>query len=327
MAEQMIYRPIEIVMPVPDRPYVKECAGRYRPSTHLALRPNAIALPPPPFPLTKLTQSVSPPIMDQTAPHSARTDAPAPSQGRKQKAVPTCIAALLSVVRVLLGYAKHLDQILPDRADHPHFPTLAAGFGTYDMRRILSHVQRGILRAMMLQRFLLARAAQNRDIEPTPPPGPAEPEEIEGLDIKLRAPVQPGTKKTPRARRIDPDHPAHFHMPTLKELEAQVRCRSVGRTIAEICADLGIWSTVCEGEFWSEITRILAQFGGNFEELFDARERRKKTFEKERQTRPDTWTSDLRDQPREAIRQLLGYILGESPPRGPPDPLLLTASS
>ena len=87
--------------------------------------------------------------------------------------MPTCIAAILSVVRTLLGYGKHLDQTIPNRTDHPRFPTLAAGFGTHDVRRILAHMQRGILRAMMLQRFLLARASQGRDIEPTEPPVPA----------------------------------------------------------------------------------------------------------------------------------------------------------
>ena len=265
--------------------------------------------------------------MDQTAPHSARTEPPHPHRDRKPKAVPTCIAALLGVVRILLGYAKHLDRTLPEQAESPHFPALAVGFGTYDMRRILGHVQRGILRATMLQRFLLARAAQGRDIEPSPPAGPAEAEDIEALEIKLRAPARPAATKTTRARRIDPDPPAHFYMPTLKELEAQVRRRSVGRTIAEICADLGVWSTVCEGGFWSEITRTLTQFGGNFAEFFDIRERRKKTFDKERQMRPDTWSADLRDRPRDAVRALLGYILGESPPRGPPDPQLLIAST
>ena len=265
--------------------------------------------------------------MDQTAQHSARTDAPAPSQDRPGKAVPTCIAAILSVVRVLLGYGKHLDRTLPEQASHRRFPTLAAGFGTHDMRRILGHVQRGILRAMMLQRFLLARAAQGRDIEPVPPPGPAEPEDIAALDMKLRPPAAPSAKKASRGRRIDPDDSAHFNMPTLQELEAQVRRRSVGRTIAEICLDLGIGATICEAGFWLEIFETLTNFGGSFEVFFDIQERRKKTFEKERQTRPDTWTPDWRDRPRDAIREILGYVLGEPPPCGPPDPQALLPAS
>ena len=220
---------------------------------------------------------------------------------------------------MLLGYGKHLDVTLPDRASDPSFPALAAGFGTHDLRRILGHVQRGILRAMMLQRFLLARAAQGRDIEPVPPPVPAEPEDIEALEIKLRAPVQPREKQT-RAPRIDPDDPLHFRMPTLKELEAQVRRRSVGRTIAEICMDLGVAAMTCDGGFWIEIYRTMTNFGGSFERTFAVQERRRAAFEKERSKLPHTWKFDWRDRPQDAIRQLLGTLLGEPPP-----PQLLSA--
>ena len=263
--------------------------------------------------------------MDPTAPHSARTDAPTPSQGRIGTALPPCIAAILDVVRALLGYGKHLDVTLPDRVSDPRFPALAAGFGTHDLRRILSHVQRGILRAMMLQRFLLARAAQGRDIEPTPPPVPAEQADIEALEIKLRAPVAPREKKT-RAPRIDPDDPMHFSMPTLKELEAQVRRRSVGRTIAEICLDLGVAATTSDGAFWFEIYRILLHFDGNAEEFLGMQESRRKAFAKERDRQPVTGSVEWRDRPKDAIRQLLGYLLGEPPPRGPPIPQPLIAS-
>ena len=261
--------------------------------------------------------------MDHTAPHPARTDPPAPSFGRAGKAVPTCIAAILDVVRVLLGYGKHLDATLPDRVEHPRFPTLAAGFGTHDIGRILSHVQRGILRAMMLQKYLLARAAQGRDIAPTARPERAEARDIEALEINLRP--RPEPRDTPRARRIDPDSPVHFSMPTLKELESQVRRRSVGRTVAEICLDLGIAPSTCDGGFWLKIYETLVHFGGNFEHVFGVQQRRKMSFQKERDKRPATWTSDWRDKTKEAVRELLGYILGESPPRGPPIPRLLTA--
>ena len=264
--------------------------------------------------------------MDQPAPHSARTERSASNQeDRPGPIVPTFIAAILSVVQTLLGYGKHLDRTLPDQTSHPRFPTLAAGFGTHDIRRILAHVQRGILRAMMLERFLLARAAQGRDIEPTERPEPAEQADIEAMEMKLRPPAGPRAK-TPRAARIDPDDPMHFSMPTMKELESQVRRRSVGRTVADICLDLGIDASNCEPGFWLEMYRILTGFGGNFEDFFDVRERRKKAFEKERQTRPGTWTTDWRNRPRDAIREILGYVLGESPPRGPPIPALIAVS-
>ena len=104
---------------------------------------------------------------------------------------------------------------------------------------------------MMLQRFLLARAAQNRDIESEQPPAPAEPADIEALDLKLPTPAQP----RPKAKKTDPFDPLHFAFPTLKELESQVRRRAIGRTIAEICLDLGV--TVCDGETWDDILQAL----------------------------------------------------------------------
>jgi hypothetical protein len=264
--------------------------------------------------------------MDQTAPRSASTEPPAsPQESRSSTAMPACIAAILSVVRTLLGYGKHLDETLPDRAAQPGFPALAAGFGTHDLRRILSHVQRGILRAMMLRQYLLARAAQGRDIEPSEPPVPAEQADIEAMEIKLRPPSQP--RKAPRrAPSTDPNDPLNFSMPTLRELESQVRRRSIGRTITEICMDLGIAPSSCEAGFWHEIYQTLTYFGGKFEYFFEVQERRREAFKKERDKLPNTWTSDWQDRPKEAIRQLLGYLIGESPPRGPPIPQLLTAA-
>lgn len=103
-------------------------------------------------------------------------------------------------------------------------------------------------------------------------------------------------------------------MPTLKELEAQVRRRSVGRTIAEICLDLGIVPSACEGGFWFELSCALTDFGGSFEHVFAVRERRRQRFEKERSTMPNSWTFDWRDKPQDALRQLLGHLLGEPPP-------------
>jgi hypothetical protein len=233
---------------------------------------------------------------------------PAPPRERE---TPPCIAFLLKIVRVLLRYGRQLDDALPAKAAHPHFPALAAGFGTDDVRRILGHVQRGILRAMMLERFLLARAAQNRDIAPTQPPAPAEPADIEALDLKLPTPSQPRAKP---AQKTDPHDPLHFAMPSLKELESQVRRREVGRTIAEICLDLGVTPSGCAGATWNDILKALMQFGADLAEYFGVQQRRRQTFQKERDKRSDNGSFLSRDRPREAIRELLGCLIGESKP-------------
>ena len=249
--------------------------------------------------------------MHPTEPIPQPTNQPEPP-----KALPTHIATFLNLVRTLLGYAKHLDQTLTKQAVHPRFPTLAIGFGTHDFRRIAAHIQRGILRAMMLERFLLARAAQGRDIDPTPPAEPAEPADIEALDIKLRTPVENPTPRPKPERRLstDPDDPLNFSMPTLKELEAQIRRRSIGRTIADICLDLGIGPSICDGAFWQDIYDALWHFGGSFEQLCGTQTKRQEAFQLERDQRPDTWTWEIWDRPKEAIRQMLGCLLGEPPP-------------
>ena len=250
--------------------------------------------------------------MNRTAPHSASTEPPAPLQeDRPSTAMPTYIAAILSVVRVLLGYGKHLDEILPDRASHKHFPTLAAGFGTHDVRRILGHIQRGILRAMMLERFLLARAAQGRDIEPVERPAPAEPADIEGLELKLPAPSQPRAK---HGKKADPNDPMHFAIPTLKELESQVRRRNVGRTIAEIALDLGVIPSFCAGATLNDILGALLHFGADLEQFFGIQTSRRETFRKQRDNRSAAPIRDWQDSPRDAFRELVGHLIGEPPP-------------
>ena len=234
-----------------------------------------------------------------------------PTVALKTPAIPGRIAAFLGMVRVLLGYGKHLDTVLPDRTNHRHFPNLAIGFGTLDLRRILAHVQRGILRAMVLQKYLLARASQGRDIAPTPIHGPAKPEDIEAFKLKLRAPRD---NSKPRARPVDANDRRHYFVPEMHELEIQVRRRSIARSISDICLDLGITPSACDGSFWAEIAEVFRDFGGDFAAYCEVRRRRTETFEKERTKLPDIGACRIWDAPKEAIRDLLGYLVGESPP-------------
>ena len=237
---------------------------------------------------------------------------PPTESAQPEKEMP-CIAFLLHVVRILLGYGKHLDATLPTKTDHHRYSTIAGAFGTHDIRHILGHIQRGLLRAMMLERFLLARAAQGRDIEPTPPPAPAEPKDIEGLELKLRPPSKPRVKAERRAP-TNPDDPLNFYIPTLKELEAQIRRQPVGQTIADICLDLGITPSFCEGATWSDILRTLMHFGANLEEFFDVQKHRRKTYDRIWDKLPMTIIYDWQDKPREVFQQIFGFLIGQPLP-------------
>ena len=59
------------------------------------------------------------------------------------------------------------------------------------------------------------------------------------MEIKLRRPSQPRAKS---AQKTDPDDPLNFSMPTLEELEAQIRRRPIGRTIAERVSAMALCS-------------------------------------------------------------------------------------
>src|SRR6267154_6511156 len=110
---------------------------------------------------------------------------PDPPQDQPGTTMPEHIAFILHAVVILLGYGRHLLATVRHRAAAPTFPTIAACFGTANLSTILAHLNRGILRAAALQRFLLARAETGRDIamvtprtriDVEPPPAPADPQ-------------------------------------------------------------------------------------------------------------------------------------------------------
>jgi hypothetical protein len=222
--------------------------------------------------------------------------------------MPERLAALLQIVRVLLGHGRRLAETATVGATVPKFSTVAAVLGTYNLPVILARIQRGVLRLIALDNYLLARLEKGRDLavlqprERTPDTPPAEP-----------WPVQ--TPK-PRAPKFDPDS---LHIPTLEELEVEVRRRPIGRTIAYICMDLAVIPGFCTGDFWNDIFQSLQDYGGSLTTLYAVRTRREISFKRERDRRPETWDWDWRDLRRPTVRQVLGYLIGEAPTLDPPD--------
>jgi len=255
-----------------------------------------------------------------------------PTQDRAGRTMPQRLAALLHVVRVLLGHGRRLVETVPERAANVEFAALAGVLGTYTLPTILARLQRGILRAMALQRYLLARAAKGREIgfvyykdprERRPAKPAAEPREgPQGeLTAKPRA-EPPGGEPKPRRPAFDPDD---LRIPTPEELDAEVRRRPFGRTILSICMDLAVIPGFCTGPFWNQISDTLMNYGGSFATLFKMREHRETSFQKERDKKPDTWSFAWRHPPPDTVRQVLGYMVGEAPILDPFDPLLATA--
>ena len=244
--------------------------------------------------------------MIETAP------APAPT---KPRPIPGRIGAVLHVLAALIAHARHFAATATTRVAAPEFATAAAVFGTYDLPTILHRMQRGLLRALALRDYLLARAARGHNLRFAWPP------RVE-LQPHHRPPAKPAP--TPRAERrrpsrpdpalLGPDEPGASRMPTPRELAADVRRRPVGRTIAYICMDLGITPGLCDGAFWNQVEKTLRRYGGSLGRLYQVRARREDTFQRERDRRPDTWHIDWRDLHPSTVRRALGCLIGEPPP-------------
>ena len=246
--------------------------------------------------------------MEADIPGPASPSDPTQDQPGKTAPVPKHIVFLLHGARILLGYGQHLLDTIRHRATAPTFPTIASCFGTANLATILAHLNRGILRAAALERFLLARAATGRDIEMVtrriraddePPPAPTD------------QPAEP--KATPRPS-LPPgwDNP-ELVMPTPEELDRQVRRRSIGRTFAEICNDLGVVPEHCASAFWNGMFEIMNYFGGNgVITVMREKTRRVHAFIQEQDKKLDSawdWLHLKRDE----IRERLGFFIGEEP--------------
>ena len=200
------------------------------------------------------------------------------------------------------------------RATAPTFPAIAVCFGTANLVTILAHLNRGILRAIALERFLLARAATGRDIaivtrrirteEPPPVPTDTQPEQPTEQPAKPKAAPRP----SPPPGRDDPE----LFMPTLQDLERQVRRRAIGRTIAEICNDLAVVPGFCTPAFWSDLFQVMHYFGGDVGTVMREKAHRVQAFIRE-QDRKLGSTLDWLQLKRDEIRQVLGFFIGEPP--------------
>ena len=228
---------------------------------------------------------------------------------------PTRLGSLAYVVHTLLEFGRHLADTVVRRSKQPSFASIALGFGTANLPLIMARIERGILRATALARVLAERAAKGGDIAfvrpryytTDPLPDPADPK-------PARAPRQcPSTSHITRARWDDLSSPL-----TLEEIEAQVRRRPIGRTIVDICLDLGVSTAICERVFGMHLNDAVFFYRGNFNKLGGEHERRWKAFQLERNRGPINGWWEWWDEKIETTRQAFGFLVGE-PPTLPPE--------
>ena len=124
---------------------------------------------------------------------------------------------------------------------------------------------------------------------------------------------QPATPKAaPRPSRPTGSNDPERFMPTPEELERQVRHRSLGRTITDICLDLAVMPGLCTAAFWNEVFHLMHYLGGSVVTVMREKTRRQNAFMQEQDRIPDSnW--DWLHLKRDAIRQALGFLIGEPP--------------
>jgi hypothetical protein len=239
------------------------------------------------------------------------------------------IQFLLHAVRVLLGYGSHLIDTVRHRAAAPNFNAIAACFGTANLSTILAHLNRGLLRAAALERVLLARAATGRDIDFVPRHKPKPQPETPQADAQpeQQAIAHPARRQAPNPSRPTVWDDPELFMPTLHDLERQVRRRPIGRTIYDICIDLAVVPGFCHSAFWNELFDIMTWFGGghSVDRLMRQKARRREAFAREQDRDPNANWDWLRLK-RDELRQILGFFIGE-PPVNPLDPAAAIATA
>jgi hypothetical protein len=243
--------------------------------------------------------------------------------------IPGRIGGVLRVLATLIAHARQFAATVATQVAVPEFAPVAAVFGTYDVPVILFRVRRGLLYALALQQYLLARAARGRNLRFAWKNGadrqPHHRPKFVGPAQASRPAPKPKSPRDPTL--LGPDRPAAFRLPTQEELAAWVRRRPVGRTMAYICLDLGIVPCLCDDDFWNKVERVLNRYGGSRHSLYQVRALREKTFRRERDRRPDTWHIDWRYVPRATLRQALGWLIGDTPSEGPAPCLPVIAPS
>ena len=261
--------------------------------------------------------------------------------------MPPEIAYVLAILHILLVYGRHLALTLECRAVALGFSTIAQFFGTARLPVIRARLSRGLLRIQALQRVLLDRARRGRDLvvlqprkrpEKPPPVAPQTPDHPAGPQTPdhQAAPPPPERQAEPQPPRPAPirrrnrdEAPDPANLPTLAQLQAEIRRWGIGQAIADICRDLGVSFCLCDWRFAVPLGNVITWYGADQGRLVLDFHRREAALDPELDGTPPL---RLPEQTREATRRMLGFLIGDrwpvrpawvpAPPRVPTPPAL-----
>ena len=165
------------------------------------------------------------------------------------------VGFLLGIVRKLVLYGSSLILILQEGVSVRHCAEAKINFGTKDLALIIARIKCGLQRAAMLEVRL------NRYV-------------TAGRDLKL-LPLRALAARKPRAARpADAPPPAKAPvlalLPSVEEIAEQVRTRSLGAVIGDICRDIGLLPGVMNGVIWEELMEAAIKCGIDLNGLIHA---------------------------------------------------------
>ena len=230
------------------------------------------------------------------------------------KPMPQHVSDVLYILAILVEYGRHLLDTIQRRAGRAGFSTIAQFFGTARIPVILAHLQRGIMRAVALERLLLERARTGRDLvlrsRRDATARAAKPHAPSPATASAAPPDTPSSQ--PAARRPAPQEPlTPDTIPSMRAIEAEVRSRPIGRTLVAISLDFGLAPLLCAAPFGTDLFNLFRWYGGSFGKYFMEIRRREKRFDQlELDHNPALGRPA---QTRDEVRQILGFFAGEHP--------------
>jgi len=202
-----------------------------------------------------------------------QTAGPSPQSGPDQAAaMPARIAEILLIARILNAYGRRISGLIIRPAAWMGFVIVARFFGTATVTDIAARIQLGIMRAMALEAMLLRRTERGQDLVI-----PA---------TRQAGPRQPSQAAKPPRQQIQPAPLTLDTLPSRQDVEAWVRRRPIGRTIAAICLDLGVAPMLCQAGFWDRLTQAVRANRGSVATVLKEVRRRVDQFASRDFTRP-----------------------------------------
>jgi hypothetical protein len=162
---------------------------------------------------------------------------------------PNRTGRLLTLVRTLIAYGRHLAAALQQRTSATDLADITRPFRIDDIGAILASITRGLLRAAALEARLVSHPIREpATLATLTAPSPRQPRAAQPEDESA------GAAEPRIARLLTPG-----------DIAAEIRGRRVGTVLADICRDLGI---VASHPLWRELSRAIISNGGNLVTLF-----------------------------------------------------------